>query len=117
MNGYQRFRDQFAQAMDGRLFTIEYLDALIISGKARCWATQTAAIVAEIKAYPTGAKVVSGLIAAGELAGVVALIPHAEQWGREQGCIFGMIESREGWAREMKPHGYEPFQVSLIMEL
>lgn len=117
MNSYLRFRPQFEQALDPRLYTIEYLDALMLSGKAKCWASPNAAIIAEIKKYPTGAMVVSGVIAAGELQEIVRLIPEAEAWGREYGCIFAMIESREGWARQMKPHGYETFQVGLIKTL
>ncbi len=58
------------------------------------------------------------MIAAGPLEEIEdILIPIAEQWGRENGCAFGMIESRPGWAKRMKRHGYEPFQVSLIKEL
>ena len=117
MNGYLRFRDQFAAAMDGRLYNIEYLDALLLSGRAKCWASGTAAIVAEIKKYPTGAMAVSGVIAAGDLEEITRLIPLAEEWGREYGCQFGMIESRPGWERQMKQHGYEPFQVGLIKTL
>ena len=117
MNGYLRFRDQFAEAMDGRLYNIEYLDALLLSGRAKCWASQAAAIVAEIKKYPTGALVVSGVVAAGDLEEITRLIPLAEEWGREYGCQFGMIESTEGWQRVMKKRGYETFQVSLIKTL
>lgn len=117
MNGYLRFRDRFAEAMDPRLYNIDHLDAIMLSGRGKCWATETAAIVAEIKTFPTGAKAVCGVIAAGELEEIVRLIPLAEEWGRSYGCRFGMIESREGWAREMKKHGYDVFQVSLIKAL
>jgi hypothetical protein len=118
MNGYLRFRDRFADALDQRLYTIDDLDAVMLSGRGKCWVTETAAIVAEIKTFPTGAKAVCGVIAAGPLEEIeTILIPAAEEWGRSKDCAFGMIESRPGWAKRMKKHGYETFQVSLIKEL
>ena len=47
---------------------------------------------------------------------IVGLIPKAEQWGRELGCIGALIESREGWARVMRPHGYRLFQTTIRKE-
>ncbi len=118
MNGYLRFRDRFAEAMDARLYPPGFVDAIMATGKAGFWCTDTAAIVAIIKTYPTGAKAVCGVIAAGDMNEIAdKLIPHAEQWGRENGCQFGMIESRPGWAKRMKRHGYETHQVSLIKDL
>ncbi len=115
---YAAFRDQFAEAMDPRLYPIEHLDQLLIAGQAQFFATDKAAIVTEIKTFPTGAKAVCGLIAAGDLAHIEnLLIPRAEQWGKRHGCTFGMIESRPGWAKRMKRHGYEVFQVAIIKEL
>lgn len=115
--GYLAFRDHFAEAMDPQLYSIEYLDGLILSGQARFWRSEDAAIIAEIKTFPTGARVVHGLIAAGNLEGIKTLIPLAEQWGREWGCIGGMIDSRPGWARAMKQDGYAPHQVALWKDL
>lgn len=112
--GYLRFRDAFAGALDDRLYTIDHLDGLVLSGQARLWSNDKAAIVAELKIYPTGAMVVNGLIAAGEKDEIRKLIPEAEKWGRSIGCIAGEIESREGWAREMKDDGYRVHQVRLI---
>ena len=103
--------------MDPRLYDIDYLDGLILSGRARFWRTDTAAIVAEIKLFPTGAKVVHGLIAAGDIEGIKSLIPLAEDWGRQVGCIGGMIDSRPGWARAMKSAGYAPHQLALWKDL
>lgn len=118
MNDYLRFRDRFAEALDPRLYSIEYLDDLILSGRAHFFASANAAIVTEFKTFPTGARAVAGLIAAGDLEEIsTILIPRAEEWGRLNGCQFGMIDSRPGWARRMKQHGYETHQVSLIKEL
>lgn len=112
------FRAEFAAAMDGRLFTIGYLDSLIASMKAQVWCSDNAAIVTEIKKYPSGAKAIQGLIAAGDLEEIVGvLIPRAEEWGRHAGCQFAIIESRPGWARELKKHGYSTHQVAIAKEL
>ena len=117
MNEYLRFRDAFAEALDGRLYTIEYLDWLLAEGKARLWSNDKAAIVAGLKRYPTGALVVHGIIAAGDREEIRKLIPLAEQWGREQGCIGATIESRAGWARTLRQDGYGPFQTAIWKDL
>lgn len=114
---YLTFRDRFREAMDPAFFNIGHLDNLIASGAAFYFANATAAIVVEIKDYPGGARVVCGLIAAGELEGIKTLIERAEDWGRANHCTHGMIESRPGWERLMKPSGYRPFQVSIVKDL
>ena len=111
------FRDQFAQAMDERLFCIEFLDSLLQDGKAFAWFSEKAAIVTEIKTYPTGAKVIEGLVAAGDLDEILKMIERAEAWGKEQGCIMARIESRAGWVRKLKSKGWEVSQTALVKEL
>ena len=118
MTDYQRFRPLFEQALDPRFYNIEYLDSLVLSMRAQIWFSDNAAIVTEVKTYPSGATAICGVIAAGDLGEIVnVLIPKAEEWGRSLGCTFAMIESRQGWARQMKQHGYAPFQVSIVKEL
>ena len=116
--GYLRFRPLFAAALDPRLYTLDHLDALVESGRGVFFHTGTAAIVAELRAYPTGARVVHGLVAAGDLADIVEiLIPAAEAWGRSRGCIAATIESRPGWARLLKTHGYAAHQTAVWKDL
>lgn len=116
MSGYQRWREEFASAMDPRLYTLEHLDGLVLSGLTQVWYADAAAMVTEIRTYPTGAKVIHGLVAAGELSEIVEqLIPRAEAWARQAGCILAVIESRPGWARALK--GYEPHQLAVRKEL
>jgi hypothetical protein len=84
---YERFRPIFAEAIDLRLYSIEHLDALLQSGRAQIWFGTEAAIVTEIRAYPAGATVIHGLVAAGDLDEIVeTLIPRAEAWARSIGC-------------------------------
>jgi hypothetical protein len=115
--GYSRFRARLAEAIDGRLFSIEYLDWLIETGQARLWHDGHSAIVAAIRRYPTGALVVTGLCACGKLKDIRKLIPGAEQWGREHGCVLALIESRIGWAQALREDGYQPHQMAVAKEL
>jgi hypothetical protein len=115
---YLQFRPQLAEALDPTFYPIEYLDGLLLSGQARLFVGDHAAIVAEIRRYPGGARVVHGLVAAGRIEEINAqLIPQAEAWGKAQGCTHAIVESRSGWMRALKPYGYAPHQVALRKEL
>ncbi len=115
---YARFRAGFAEALDPRLYRIEHLDALVANDRAIFMAAGDAAILFELRTYPTGAKAVHGLVAAGDVARIAGLlIPSAEAWGVAQGCIGATIESRPGWARLLKPHGYAVHQVAVWKDL
>ena len=116
--GYLRFRDAFASVMDARYYTPDWLDGLLLTGTALFMRTDKAAIVVELRHYPTGACDVHGLVAAGDLADVVGvLIPRAEEWARQQGCVGAIIESREGWSKALKASGYDVHQVAVRKEL
>jgi hypothetical protein len=115
---YLRWRDEFASAMDERLYTIEYLDRLIEQMQAQIWFGERAAMVTEVRSYPAGAHVIHGLVAAGELEEIRdVLIPRAEAWARLAGCQMAVIESRPGWAKALKASGYEPHQVAVRKDL
>lgn len=98
MTPYQAFREDFA-ALDPDRYPAWHIDEQVASGKWRCWGNDKAAILAEIKTYPAGLREVHGIAAAGDLQEIVTLIPHAEEWGRQHGCVRAVIESREGWLR------------------
>lgn len=115
--GYLEFRDAFASVMDPERYHIQWLDDRVLSGAALFLRSDNAAIVAEVRAYPTGFREVHGLVAAGDLGEIVGeLIPAAEQWGVEQGCGGAIIESRLGWAKALKESGYEMHQVAVRKE-
>lgn len=115
---YCRFRPEFIEVMDERYHTIEWLDRQVLSGEFKFWHSDNAASITEIRTYPTGSKDIHGLIAAGDLDEITQLlVPQAEQWGKEQGCVRALIESRPAWARQLKPHGYETHQVIVRKEL
>lgn len=112
--GYLRFRQGFAAAMDPDFYPIGHLDCLVLAGQARLWIGENAAIAAETRIYPGGARVLHGLIAAGDLQEISgALIPAAEAWGRGVGLSHAIIESRPGWARALKSSGYDVHQIAV----
>lgn len=116
--GYLAFRPAFQTVVDERYWPMEWLDKRILDGVARFIRSENAAVVAELRQYPGGAVDVHGLIAAGDKDEIInELIPQAEAWGRESGCVAGVVESRPGWAKALKPHGYEVSQVTVRKEL
>lgn len=115
---YMKFRDGFASILDERFYYIEWLDKQVISGAYKLLATEDAAILVELKSYPTGAMELHGVAATGNMHSIVSeLIPRAEQYGREVGCMIASIESRPGWVRALKGDGYEVHQTCIRKEL
>jgi len=115
---FLRFRDQFLEAIDPRYYCIYWLENRILNGSAHILSNDDAAIIYEVRTYPTGAKELHGLLAAGNMESIVQeLIPAAEQIARDWGCISACIESRPGWAKALKPYGYEVHQVAIKKEL
>ena len=115
---YFRFRDEFEEALDPVRYTLHWLDEQVLTGEFMVWGTLRAAILCKIEHYPTGARDIHGMLAAGDLETIVEkLIPDAEEWAREQGCIGSKIESRAGWVRVLKGAGYELHQSTLRKDL
>ena len=112
-----RFRDEFAEAMEGGLYTVENLEHRILTGDAYFWPGQACAVVAERVVYPTGEAVLQTLWAVGDLEEVLTLEPALAATARLLGCTRVLIEGRKGWERLMKPLGYEPWSVTLCKVL
>jgi hypothetical protein len=114
---YPAWRSRLLEGVDTDLYPAEWLDRRVASGRARFWGNESGAILAEIKTYPSGVKEVHGLVAAGDVDAVKALIPLAEQWGRQCGATRGSISSHPAWARIMRDAGYEPTQLTIVKGL
>ena len=115
---WDRWEPQFAEAMDQRLYTPEWLKATVEGGRAQFWSSDKAAIVSELRFYPTGAVDLHGIVAAGDVDEIVGvLIPAAEEWAKKAGCLGAIIESRPAWRRLLATSGYEPHQLALRKEL
>ena len=102
--------------MDPALYPMAWLDARVASGDADVMATDASCIITEFRQFPSGAWEIHGLVAVGNRQEIVeTLIPRAEEYGRDRGCIIASIASRRGWARAL-PDYYE-YQVELRKEL
>ncbi len=111
---YLKWRDEFAKVIDPTYYTIQWLDGEVATGRATLFCNTDAAILFEIKRYPTGAKDIHGLLAAGKLDAIVnTLIPAACEAGRLAGCVGALVESREGWAKVLRTQGFKPHQTSV----
>lgn len=115
---YLRYREDFAETLDPRTHNIDWLDAQVFAGFIRVWPAHDACLLTSIRQFPTGAFEVHVEIAAGNRETLVGnVIKRVEAWAEEIGALFVTISSREGWARVMKPHGYDVFQVALRKEI
>jgi hypothetical protein len=117
-SAYLRWRDAFGEVMDPRMYSLSWLDGEIHGGRMLMWADADAAILAQVRTYPTGARDIHGMVAAGDLKAIATrLIPLAEEWAKAAGCIGAVIDSREGWRRVLEPSGYRPYQIAVRKEL
>ncbi len=114
---YADWRGRFLEAVDESLYPAAFLDWLLESGQARFWECDSAAIIAEMREYPSGVLEVHGTVAAGELAGIKTLIPLAEAWGRSLGATRASIDSNPVWARLMRAEGYEMTKATIVKVL
>ena len=115
---YCKWRGAFEGAIDARYYPMGWLDRRLLGGDAFFLCLGNSATAFEIKDYPTGARDIHALVAAGQISDIVEkLIPALEQRGRTLGCTGFLIESRPGWSKTLKPHGFEPFQLSVRKDL
>jgi hypothetical protein len=114
---YADWRGRFLEGIDETLYPARWLDWLLETEQAKFWGNERAAIVAEMRGYPGGVLEVHGLVAAGDIAEIKALIPNAEAWGRSLGATRAAISSHPAWAKIMRADGYEPNQLSIVKVL
>lgn len=110
---WARFRDQFAEAMQGGLYTVDDLEMKIATGDAYFWPGKASAVVAQRVVYPSGEAVMQTLWAVGDVEEVLALAPGIEATARLVGCSSMLLEGRAGWSKILRGHGYEPWSVTL----
>jgi hypothetical protein len=115
---YAEFRPGFIEAMDGRLYTPEWLDGEIAAGRLLPWYGSDSAILARVERHPTGVLAIHGAYATGDVSEIVEkLIPDAERFALAAGCTTAFIDSREAWQRILGPHGYAPYKIALRKDL
>lgn len=114
---YRDWRSLFASILDQRFYALDWLDGEVWSGRIKIAANDDGAILYRLKQYPTGALAVEGMAAAGDLEAIKALIPIAEEFGRQNGAVAAEIASTEGWKRALRTAGYLPHQLVVRKEL
>lgn len=89
----------------------------IASGEAMFWPGKAAAMVTQVVQHPQ-LKVCSFWLAGGDLDELVnKMRPEVEDWARSQGCERMITPGRFGWARVLKPEGYEPLWAIISKDL
>jgi hypothetical protein len=114
---WARFRDRFAEAMDGGLYTIDELEERIATHRAYLFAGKNAAVIGQVEPYPGGARAMQISWACGELDEILTLAPGIEAMARMVGCTMMIVEGQKGWERLLKPQGYEFFSTTIAKEL
>ncbi len=115
---YQAWRDLLAEALDPRYFSPEWLDWMVMSGRARLFCAPQSVAVAEIQFYPTGARDVHVIAQAGDpIDARENIVPQLEEWGGSIGCLSVLVTSREAWVRLLKPSGFAPYKTAIRKEL
>lgn len=101
VTGYAKWRARLARANDPRLIPITHIDELLVSGLAQFWATDDAAMVTELKAWPGGAVTIEPIAAAGKKGDIVGPLGDAAvEWGKANGATIVRVAGRDGWRRE-----------------
>jgi len=118
VNEYHHWRSAFGEALDPRYYSLEWLDWMVASGRAMIFFATDCALIAELRYYPTGARDVLVICTAGSpKATIEKLAPMLETWGRAEGCIAIMGESRQAWTRLLKAVGWEQYKTGMRKDL
>ena len=115
--GYLTFRDEFVAGLDARFHTAEWLDGQVQIGALRTIATTDAALLFEVREYPTGAVELHVIDAVGNLdVANTKLRPALETYARDSGCGFSKISALSEWVKPLSTDGYEQHRVSVRKE-
>lgn len=110
---WDRWRPEIAKAVNPDFFSIEGIERSICEGRSQLWMLSDSCVITEIVTYQSG-PVCQCTWAAGDLAQILGeMASNIEAWARSVGCKSILVESRQGWAKALKPLGYEPFSVTV----
>lgn len=111
---YQLWRERLCEALDGRYYDQNWLDYVVMSGRAVMVANDTSACVYELRYYPTGARDLQVVCAAGNAVDLKAnILPSLIKSAYDQGCIAIVVESREAWVRLLGDQGFETYKIAV----
>ena len=111
----ERVREWLEAALADRapLHDLNSVVEAIEAKEAQLWVGKASCMVTQIDDFPTGARVMTVWLAAGDLDDVMAGRPQVEEWARAAGCTQIIIEGRPGWVRTLKDHGFEHYATSV----
>lgn len=109
---FERCRQWLEPALEGGRRTMAEVIQALVSGQAQLWPGKACAMITEVHQFPT-AKVLQVWLAGGDGAELMAMQAGVEAWARLVGCSEVLIEGRQGWARKLKPIGFELYCVCL----
>lgn len=93
----------------------DVIDA-VLRDEARIFANDTGMIVAEVEEYPKG-RVLNYWVAAGDMDGVLGLLPEVAEWGKSEGCSLQRMAGRRGWKKVLTRLGWDEREVTMHKEL
>lgn len=102
---------------DGGHYDIEDVLSEIVSGNAHFWPGKQSAGVTQFWFFPK-VKALNYWLAGGDLKELVDdMLPCVEAWAAANGCGKIIISGRRGWAKVLKPLGYETVWVAQAKSL
>ena len=89
---------------------------LIQNNNATFWPLEKSVIVTEFVQWPRFKQLHYWLVG-GDLQELLSVEPGITEWGRSQGCTRFSAAGRMGWARVMKPLGYQPLCITVFKDI
>jgi hypothetical protein len=111
-DAWARWRPEIAKACDGSHHTIESIEQGLEAGVSHALTTETCCYIVEVQDYPVQ-RACQIMWAAGDLKSILDNLPNVQAWAKLRGCTEMLVEGQPGWARALKPQGYDVWSVTL----
>jgi hypothetical protein len=111
-------RPWFEEALQNNpLLTMDDLQSMLESGRGCLWSGARSAVFVRLTDTDHGLIAEVGP-AGGDMEEILAGVPKIEEWARNCGAKQALVWSgRMGWARALKPQGYELWDVVIRKDL
>lgn len=109
---FARFREGFAQACEGTLYSIDELEQGVATRRLWIFAGKDSAVLVEWN--DDAAQL---MWATGDMAELVSLLPGIEAVARMRGCTRLVVEGPRGWERVLRSQGFGFYSVTLAKGL
>jgi len=108
----------------GGRYRVQDIRQAVLAAKKQLWIIVNgsdavmAAVVTEIRDYPTGVKACNVVLCAGEDHRLwVHHIDGLKDWAKERGCSIMEVMGRDGWTPALREMGYRRSQAVFEMEI